>query len=158
MLTRSLAWMFPFTLPRTTTDFADKLRLDPAGGTHRQDVLRQLDRPVDLAVDNEVLAPLDVALDDDPLPYRGDALGSVRQTGTLSTRRRQTPDRCIVSKLCLDHLKQPSIHLAIAGDRSCSAGIRFHVAHHLPRPIRRTTLVTITPSPHKMVPVRARTV
>ena len=35
-----------------------QLRLDPAGRTDRQDMLRQLDRPVDLAVDDEVLAPL----------------------------------------------------------------------------------------------------
>ena len=79
--------------------------VDPAGWTDRQDMLPQLDPPVDLAVDNEVLAPLDIALDDDPLPYRGDVLGSVRQTGTLSARRRQTPDRCIVSKAVSRPLK-----------------------------------------------------
>ena len=46
-----------------------QLRLDPAGWTHRQDMLPQLDRPVDLAVDDEVLASLDLARDDDPPPY-----------------------------------------------------------------------------------------
>ena len=38
-------------------------------------MLRQLDRPVNLAVDDEVLVPLDLALDDDPLPYRSGAFG-----------------------------------------------------------------------------------
>ena len=59
--------MLPLTLPRTTTVFADRLRLDPAGPTDRQDMLRKLDRPVDLAVEDETLAPLDLALDDDAL-------------------------------------------------------------------------------------------
>ena len=57
MLTRSLASMLAFTLPSTTTDFADNSVLTFAGWTHRQDMLPQLDRSVDLAVNDEVLAP-----------------------------------------------------------------------------------------------------
>ena len=45
-----------------------QLRLDPAGWADRQDMLRQLDCPVDLAVDDEVLAPVGFAIDDDALP------------------------------------------------------------------------------------------
>ena len=45
-----------------------QLRLDPAGWTDRQNMLPQFDRPGDPAVDEDVLASLDVALDDDPLP------------------------------------------------------------------------------------------
>ena len=80
-----------------------QLRLDPAGRTDRQDMLRKLDRPVDLAVDDQILAPLDLALNDDALPYRGDALGDGRSAGALSARRRRT-GRSFVSKLRLEHL------------------------------------------------------
>ena len=87
-----------------------QLHLDPTGWTHRQDMVSQLDRPVDLAVDDEVLAPLDIALDDDSPPDPGDALGSLRAASTLSARRRRTADRSIVSKRCLDHFEATSIH------------------------------------------------
>ena len=66
-------------------------------------MLRQLARYVDLAVDDESLAPLDIALNDDALPYRGDALGGVRSAVTLSSRRWRTTHRSIVSKLRLNH-------------------------------------------------------
>ena len=110
MLTRSLARMLPLTLPRTTTDFADNCTLTlPVGPTVRT-WCRSSNRPVDLAVDDEVLAPLDIALDDDSPPDPGDALGSLRAASTLSARRRRTADRSIVSKRCLDHFEATSIH------------------------------------------------
>ena len=59
--------------------------------------------PSEPAVDDDVLVPIDLALDDAPPPYRGDTLGSVRSAGAMSARRWWTTDRSIVSKLRLDH-------------------------------------------------------
>jgi len=56
-------------------------------------MLRQLDRPVDLAVEGEVLAPVDFALNDDAPFHPGDAFGDRRSTGTLPAWRRRTTDR-----------------------------------------------------------------
>ena len=50
--------------------------------------------------------PLNSPLDDDALPYRGDALGGVRSAGTLSARRRRT-GRSFVGKLRLYHCEIP---------------------------------------------------
>ena len=79
------------------------LRLDPAGRTDCQNMLRQFYCPVDLAVDNEVFAPAHLALDDDALPDPGDALASARSGGRLPARRRRTRERTIIGELCLDH-------------------------------------------------------
>jgi len=56
-------------------------------------MLPQLDRPVDLAVEGEVLAPVDFALNDDTPFHPGDAVGGRRSAGTLPAWRRRTTDR-----------------------------------------------------------------
>ena len=117
-----------------------QLRLDPAGWTERQDMLRQLDHPVDLTLPSTTRSspPLTSPSMTTPRPYRGDAPGGVRSAGTLSARRQRTTDRSIVSKLRLDHCEVTlDSSRARSGDRSCVAVTRSHVAHHLPRPIRR---------------------
>ena len=53
---RQLARMLPCILPTTTNDFADECALTLPVGPNGQNMLPQLDRPGDLAVDDEILS------------------------------------------------------------------------------------------------------
>ena len=63
--TLSLAVTLPIDLAKHDHRLGEHLRLDFAVGTNRQHVLAQLDRALDVALDGEVLAAVQLALDDD---------------------------------------------------------------------------------------------
>ena len=80
-----------------------QLRLDPAGRTDGQDMLPQLDRPVDLAVDDEVLPPLTSPSMTTPFPIVVMPSGACGPPERCPRGDAPRADRCIVSKLCLYH-------------------------------------------------------
>ena len=65
MSTFSVAVTLPVTSPRMMTDLANTCALILPFGADRQHVLPQLDLAFDLALDGEVLAAVQLALDDD---------------------------------------------------------------------------------------------
>ena len=61
----SLAVTLPVTSPSTITDFGEHLRLDSAVRTNRQHVFLELNGPLDVALNRQVFAAVQLALDDD---------------------------------------------------------------------------------------------
>jgi hypothetical protein len=60
--------------PEHDDGFREHLRLDAAVGADREDVIAELDGPFDVALDGQVFATVQLAFDDDRLPYIHDVL------------------------------------------------------------------------------------
>ena len=103
-------WMLPLTLPRTTTAFADNsalaLPVEPTTCCGSSIV------PSTWPSTTRSSSPLTSPSMTTPCPIVAVLSGAMRPAGTLSARHRWSADRSIVSKLCLDHLKRPSVHPA----------------------------------------------
>ncbi len=99
MSTLSLAVTLPVTSPSTMTDFANTCALMRAVRADRQDVLAQLNRAFDVTFDGQILAAVQLALDDDRFPDVHDVLLHVMaRLGTRTRSPRREPARAAAAQ------------------------------------------------------------